>query len=126
MEEHEITHEESLLYSVDQVLRDPPYNVRSSHKDAISRYDPFGSENMADTVALGSQLMCPEAHEKLFCFAVHTGEWNGMLYIAGAEEEKICSCDGETCTTREVEGRRRWCLWSRVFHGSTLEKRGTR
>lgn len=74
MEERELTHGQSLLDSVDLVLNDPPYTVRSGREDASSHYDVLTLESMADAVALYKRSMRPVAQSHLFYSSFRFGQ----------------------------------------------------
>lgn len=74
VDEHELTHRESSVASVDLVLSDPPYNVRRGRKDDNSVYDRLSPTDMGDVVDMCKRMMKPGAHGCLFCFAFQFGQ----------------------------------------------------
>lgn len=58
--DHKLTQGESLLKSVDLVLRYHPYNARSVHKDVNDHYIVLTIDRMVDVVDLCERMMTPE------------------------------------------------------------------
>lgn len=62
VDKHELTHAESSLVSIDLLLIDPPYNVRSGRVDASFHYDTFTLEDMPEAVGLSKRVIRSGAH----------------------------------------------------------------
>lgn len=109
IDEPDLTSRDYFFDSVDLVLRDQPYNVRSGRKYIISRYGVLTLENMADEAALCKQVMRSGAQGFLFCYALQSVHRYKMLSWA-REEEDGDSDGGESIATKEVVGAKRIIL----------------
>lgn len=106
VEEQELTYGENLLDSLDSLLADPPYNVRSDRKNVYSYYDVSTLGTMAIAVAFGKSVMILGTYRHLLSSALRFGRWYKMLFKEKKEEE-IDSDGGEGITTKESESKQK-------------------
>lgn len=121
LDEHGLIHGELLLDCVCSLLSDPPYNIRSGHKDDNSHYGVQTLEGMEDAVDLGKRVMRPGSHAHLFCSALRFGDWCGIS--RRAREEKDGGSDGgEDIASKKGKGKKKEVLGCRVLRCTTHEK----
>lgn len=110
-----------MLISVDFILIDPPYSIRSGRKGDNAHYDFLNLEGMAGAVALCEQVLRLGVHDHLLCSALQLSQANKVLLSAREEEDRDID-SGEDNAPKTSGAKTKTVFDAERVHHTTSEK----